>query len=241
MKNELELFESKQWYTVEELAELSGYDAETLKHGEKNLSAIMEIMSVNMEVNTRLGGYHNTKKFYSENVLKALKEYQIKTYVPNHLNNKTTAIEGNISVIQTQTVKSAISNLLDNPETLEMLLTESLARTKALGLENKQLKDVIEEQKPAVEYHSRLIDSNHLTSIRNTAKELQIPERKFVAALEGKKWIFRENGNIRAYAEKIRDGLLEEKDWEKNGKSGVQVYITVKGKQKLLKIEKQVY
>lgn len=110
---------------------------------------------------------------------------------------------------------------------------EELAILRAKNLEKDKL---IEEQKPAVEYHARLIDRGHLTNIRDTAKELQIPERKFVIGLIENKWIYRDKGNkIRACADKIKDGLLEEKDWEQNGKSGVQTFITVKGKQKLLK------
>ena len=69
-----ELVKDSKWYTIEDLASMCGMSVETLKHGEKNLSVIMRTMSINFKVNTRLGGYHNTKKFYSENVLKALKE-----------------------------------------------------------------------------------------------------------------------------------------------------------------------
>jgi len=110
---------------------------------------------------------------------------------------------------------------------------EELAILRAKNLEKDKL---IEKQKPAVEYHARLIDRGHLTNIRDTAKELQIPERKFVINLIENKWVYRDKGNkIRACADKVKDGLLEEKDWEQNGKSGVQTFITVKGKQKLLK------
>ena len=100
-----------KWYTIEELAELCGFTTETLKHGETNLNVVMKKMSVNIEVNVRLGGYHNTQKFYSENVLKALKEYQIKNSVNNATKNKETAIQGNVSFIQNQTVKQTIKTM----------------------------------------------------------------------------------------------------------------------------------
>ena len=90
IKTELE---ENEWYTIEELAALCGYDARTLKHSENNLASIADKMSLNLEVNTRMGGYHNTQKFYSEKVLKALKEYQLKNSVPNAVKDKETVSE----------------------------------------------------------------------------------------------------------------------------------------------------
>lgn len=229
-----EIKESK-WYTIDELAELTGFTVNTLKHSKNNLAFIADKMSINLEVNSQMGGYHNSKKFYSENVLKALKEYQLKNSVPNATKDKQTAIMGNVSFVQTETVKQTINNILDNPNTIEMLLQESLKRTQALGLENKQLKDIVEKQKPAVEYHARLIERDHLTGIRDTAKELQIRERYLINSLIENGWIYRGNDRrLRASAEVIQKGYMEEKDWEQNGKSGVQAFFTVKGKEKLL-------
>ena len=54
--------ESGQWYSIEDLASLTGFSVETLKKGNSPLNEL----SVDFEVDTRLGGYHNTKKFYSE-------------------------------------------------------------------------------------------------------------------------------------------------------------------------------
>ena len=70
----IEKVKNTKWYTIEELAELCGISTETLKKGDSPLSKL----SIDFKVESRLGGYHNTQKFYSENVLKALKEYQIK-------------------------------------------------------------------------------------------------------------------------------------------------------------------
>jgi phage antirepressor YoqD-like protein/AraC-like DNA-binding protein len=101
-----------KWYTIEELAELCGISVETLKKGDSPLLKL----SVDFKVESRLGGYHNTQKFYSENVLKALKEYQIKNSVSNATKNKETAIQGNVSFIQKQTEKTMsleeIANIL---------------------------------------------------------------------------------------------------------------------------------
>lgn len=64
--------EIKNWYTIEQLAYLCGYEVNSLKYGESNLLTIMNKMNINLKVNTQIGGYHNTQKFYSENVLKEI-------------------------------------------------------------------------------------------------------------------------------------------------------------------------
>lgn len=173
----------EKWYTIQELAELCGFSVDTLKYGEVNLNAIMEKMSINIDVNTRLGGYHNTQKFYSENVLKALKEYQIKNGVSNATKDKEIAIQGNVSFIQNQTVKQTINNLLDNPQTLELLLAESLERQKSLQIENKMMKDLITEQKPKVEYVDAYCDSENLEEIGHLGKVTKIGEIKIFKTL----------------------------------------------------------
>ena len=96
-----------KWYTIEELAELCGISVKTLKKGDSPLLTL----SIDFKVESRLGGYHNTQKFYSENVLKALKEYQIKNSVNNATKNKEIAIQGNVSFIQNQTVKQTIKTM----------------------------------------------------------------------------------------------------------------------------------
>jgi len=165
-----ELVKKEKWYTLEELASLCGISVETLKGGHSPLNEL----SIGLETESRLGGYHNTKKFYSKNVLKALKEYQIKNSVPNAIVDKETALTGNVSFIQNQTVKQAIDNLLDNPTTLQMLLNESLVRSRKLGLENKQLREVIEEQAPKVKFYDDVAGSSDTIDMKEVAKVLNV-------------------------------------------------------------------
>lgn len=174
LKNEMvsvENTENKQWYTIEELAKLCGFTTETLKYGEMNLNAIMKKMSINIEVNTHLGGYHNTQKFYSENVLKALKQYQIRNSTPNTLKEKGIAIQGNVSF----TINETIEKLMDNPETLNLILQKSLERNQKLGIENKQLKEIISEQKPKVDVYNRIADGKGCFTMNQAAKALKLP------------------------------------------------------------------
>ena len=166
-----EKVKNTKWYTIEELAELCGISTETLKKGDSPLSKL----SIDFKVESRLGGYHNTQKFYSENVLKALKEYQIKNGVSNATKDKGTVIQGNVSFIQNQTVKQAINNLLDNPQTLQMLLNESLSRQQSLQIENKMMKDIISEQKPKIIAFDRIAGGRGCFTMNQAAKALKLP------------------------------------------------------------------
>ena len=106
-----ELVKEPKWYTIEELASMCGISVETLKKGNSPLVNL----SIDFEADTRLGGYHNTKKYYSENVLKALKEYQLKNYVPNALKDKETAVMDNVSFVQKAVKRlNETSDLLPN-------------------------------------------------------------------------------------------------------------------------------
>ena len=105
---------------------------------------------------------------------------------------------------------------------------------------------LISEMKPKVEYFDDLVDRNLLTNIRDTAKELHIPENKFIDFLLGKYCYRDQKKKIKPRAEYIsteeRDGLFELKEWSKNGKSGNQTLITPRGRETfrlLLKVERK--
>lgn len=159
---------NEKWYTIEELAELTGLSIQTLKGGH---SPLLDETSIGIKTESRLGGYHNTQRFYSPNVLKALKQYQLRNSAPNALQNKETAISGNISF----TIGQTIDSLMNNPETLELLYQKSIERARNLGIENKQLKDVIESQKPKVEIYEKIANGSGCFTINQTAKALKLP------------------------------------------------------------------
>lgn len=146
---------------------------ETLQGGNSPLNKL----SIDFKTDTRFGGYHNTQKFYSEDILKALKQYQLRNFTPNALKDKETAITGNISF----TVGQTIDNLMNNPETLELLYQKSIERARNLGIENKQLKDVIIvqkqqliEQAPKVEFYDDVTGSTDTIDMSEAAKVLNI-------------------------------------------------------------------
>lgn len=91
--------------------------------------------------------------------------------------------------------------------------------------------ETIEEQKPKADYYDSLIDCEHLTNIRNTAKELGVKERTFVAWLLDNKYLYRDaNRVLRPYANRMK--YFAEKDFKsKNGShTDARTLITVEGK-----------
>lgn len=105
-------------------------------------------------------------------------------------------------------------------------LAERDARISALTVENQIMT-------PKAEYFDDLVDRNLLTSFRETAKQLEVKEKAFIAFLLEKKFIYRDKkGRLMPYAEK-NNGLFELKECfnEKTQWSGTQTMITPKGRE----------
>lgn len=116
------------------------------------------------------------------------------------------------------------SYLIDDPiKRAERWIEE---KKHTLALEQK-----VAEQQPKVDYYNELVDREHLTGIRDTAKELHIKERVFVNWLIDNKFLYRDAKNIlKPYSTKM--DLFTEKDYKNknNTHSGVRTLITLKGK-----------
>ena len=69
------------------------------------------------------------------------------------------------------------------PQTLSEVM-EHPEKAARLFHELTLLQDSMEEMRPKAEYYNALVDCNVLTNIRQTAKELHIPERLFTYLLE---------------------------------------------------------
>lgn len=115
---------------------------------------------------------------------------------------------------------------------------------RALQLSNVKLKQLqitvselaVENQimKPKADYFDELVDRNLLTGIRETAGELGIKQKDFVAFLLDKKYMYRDKkGKLTAYAKPLADGLFERKECmnEKTAWRGTQDMITPKGRE----------
>lgn len=107
-------------------------------------------------------------------------------------------------------------------------------RLSALTVENQVMQ-------PKADYFDALVDRNLLTNFRETAKQMNIPPKKFVDFLLEKKFIYRDRkGKLLPYEDK-NGGLFEVKECfnDKTQWSGVQTLVTPKGREtfRLLYVE----
>lgn len=142
--NELTTNNNQNWYTIEELASMCGYSSAHAIQSNPNVLEILNQFSNSNDV--KMGGYHNTKKFYSENVLKALKQYQLRNSAPNALQNKEAAITGNISFVANEARSQTIAAILSDPKALMELALQSSQRL----LEAEQKIEVVEAKNEAL-------------------------------------------------------------------------------------------
>ena len=108
----------------------------------------------------------------------------------------------------------------------EQELKQVRALNSALTVENAIMA-------PKAEYFDELVDRNLLTNFRETAKQLEIPPKTFVAFLLEKKYIYRDKrGKLLPYEDK-NNGLFEVKECfnEKTQWSGTQTLVTPKGRE----------
>lgn len=131
-----------------------------------------------------------------------------------------------------ETLQAAILN----PDIMIQLCQQLKAerdKNAALTAANSQLTVDKQIMQPKAEYFDELVDRNLLTSFRETAKQLGIGEKAFIAFLMEKKYIYRDKkGKLMPYAEK-NNGLFEIKECfnEKTKWSGTQTLITPKGRE----------
>lgn len=131
-----------------------------------------------------------------------------------------------------ETLEAAIMN----PDYLLKVVTalkDETDKRKALEAANASLTVDLEIARPKAEYFDQLVDRNLLTSIRETAKQLDVKEREFVKFLMEKKYLYRDKkGKLLPHAER-NAGLFEVKECvnEKTQWAGTQTLITPKGRE----------
>ena len=104
-----------------------------------------------------------------------------------------------------------------------------------LEAENERLKIENAEAKPKAEYYDTLIERGNSTNLRNTAKELGLQEKQFIKQLQLDGYLYRDKKNqLCPYAEYVKKGYFEMKEWQHGKKSGIQTLITVAGKKYLI-------
>lgn len=106
-------------------------------------------------------------------------------------------------------------------------------KRKSLEAANSSLTVDNQIMKPKADYFDELVDRNLLTNLRETAKQLEIPPKKFVNFLLERKFIYRDKkGKLLPYEDKNK-GLFEVKECfnDKTQWSGTQMLITPKGRE----------
>ena len=111
------------------------------------------------------------------------------------------------------------------PQTFAQALM--LAAQQAQALEAQQI--LIEQQKPAVEFLGRYVEARSSKGLREVAKVLGIPERKFIARLESDGILFRQGSNLLPYAQHQHAGYFEVKTGEASGHAFHQTRFTPAG------------
>lgn len=105
---------------------------------------------------------------------------------------------------------------------------------QALILEKNRVKALeceLNTAKPKADYYDTFINPDDCTNIRTTAKELKIPERKFVKFLLNEGYLFRSpSGQLLPYNKKSNEGLFIVRDFVTFRYTGSQTYFTPKGK-----------
>ena len=123
--------------------------------------------------------------------------------------------------------KEKLWEVATSPEALMKLCSDLLAEREAnvsLRKENAQL-----EGKAA--FYDLFIDLKHSTNLRTTAKELDVPERRFVRFLLEKRFVYRTaSGNVLPYANVKNTGVFCVKDYCNHGHTGSYTLVTPKGK-----------
>lgn len=105
-------------------------------------------------------------------------------------------------------------------------------KIKELEISNSALSTSLEIARPKAEYFDQLVERGTLLSLRESAKELGIPPKKFVDELLARKYLYRgKNGKLLPYEEK-NNGLFELKESVNTatGWSGTQTLTTPKGR-----------
>lgn len=96
---------------------------------------------------------------------------------------------------------------------------------------SKMLEQQLTIAKPKADYYDAFINPDDCTNIRTTAKELKIPERKFVQFLLKERFLFRSpSGQLLPYNKKSNEGLFIVRDFVTYAFTGSQTYFTPKGK-----------
>lgn len=120
----------------------------------------------------------------------------------------------------------------------ELLARAVLVAQRTIAERERQLaaaNETVKLMTPKADYYDELVEREHLTNFRDTAKELGVKERMFISWLINRKIVYRQgkHGRLTPYADSLAKGWFEVKDYsaQKQNACGVQTLFTVDGKQ----------
>ena len=110
----------------------------------------------------------------------------------------------------------------------EILAKAMLVANNVIEEKNQKIKEL----EPKANYYEQLVDKNLLTNFRNTAKQLNIPQKAFIDFLLANDFVYRDkHQRLLPYSRKNK-GYFEVKEWisEDGRLVGIQTLITPKGR-----------
>ena len=110
----------------------------------------------------------------------------------------------------------------------EILASAVLLANNLIEEKDRLIKDL----EPKAEYFDKLVDANLLMNLRNTAKELHIPQNKFIKFLIDNGYLYRDKRNKLLPYSARNKGYFEVKEWfnQDNEQVGFQTLTTPKGR-----------
>lgn len=115
-----------------------------------------------------------------------------------------------------------------NPELIQVLTEDIIAERE----KNRQLENAVSQLLPKAAFFDAFIHPENCTTLRVTAKELQVPERRFCRFLIEGGFLYRTpSGDLLPYATPRNEGLFRVKDYCCHGHAGSYTLITPKGKE----------
>lgn len=119
----------------------------------------------------------------------------------------------------------------------ELMAKALLVAQKTLADREAQISNLTVQNQimaPKADYFDELVDRNLLTNFRETAKQLGIKERAFIAFLTEHRYVYRDKrGRLMPYAQHVEKGLFQIKEQvsQKTQWAGTQTLITPKGRE----------
>ncbi len=124
--------------------------------------------------------------------------------------------------------ESILEQIQENPECI-FTIAEALLKERK---NSKHLENKLHTAEPKAAYFDQFVSEEDTTNIRNTAKELGIPQNVFIAFLETNHYVYRDaNNKILPYSDYTKKGYFRVRDIYTSSRSMYpQTLITCKGK-----------